>query len=393
MGDFTSQYRVTYSDGTERVETRIDAYKASSNLMLYAVVLIAVVALIPAMLLLPLIIYVIKPYRLLKGSNPQYVSELLNSYGYTNLGKFQKSVKIKMWFLLIIFVSIIGYIDFLSFSKGRNIFDIFELQINYSIFLISLYLIIPFIVNKDRVLSKKLEGITKFNFIEKSHKKPIRAILTFLSFFAVPLAFYALMHTYLSSIEEKYQTKKHEMYENANKIIRGQTVDIVDINEPIISLNKFDRVLFKIESLVSGYYTDFSLAFNENFNIEKGEYDKDIDTMFFHVLTKECFFENDRYYYYKKVMKEKSDNVRCSVSNIVNVYKNKLGGDINAVDTYGHPLVVTSTVSEAIYQLIKLGANWKNIKYEVGNNEDFGNKAHGYDKKYNKAYKKLIGVW
>lgn len=396
MGDFTSKYRVTYSDGTQRTETRVDALKAGGNLFLYALIFIAIIALIPALILLPLMLYVTKPYRLLKGVNPDYQSTLLKEYGYDKLAEFQKSVKTKMWFIMTILIAVICFVDYLSFTSGAKMFTtsetIFEVQLKYSVFLFLFYLIVPFIVNKDRVLSKKLEGIDKFNFIEKSHKNFKRIISIMFLPLIVFIVFVVSISYYLESLENKFYEKTYEMENYVYEIINNKNTNIVvdGINEPIIELNSLDRFLLNLPNVIN--YTHGNVLSMNELQIKNADYAGTVNTMFFHLLTTKCFELNDWYKYKKRMKMDISDEQQCSVTKMVNIYKNKLGGDINAVDTYGYPLVVTSPVSEAIYQLIKLGANWEDVKRDIGNNEEYS-RYKGFDKKYNEKYTKLINKW
>lgn len=137
MGDFTSKYQVTYSDGSTQTETRVDTGKVFDNaimpLIILVMLLLAAIAAIPFLVLLPLFLYMLWPYRQLKPILKQnrearaYSSDALSELNYKTVGHLQKSNVIKSFLLLLVSLSAIAYIEYLTFSPGlknRELVDI-----------------------------------------------------------------------------------------------------------------------------------------------------------------------------------------------------------------------------------------------------------------------------
>lgn len=126
MGDFTSKYKVNYSDGSSRVEERLDVGKAGSPIIILAFIVLALIAAIPALIHLPLYFYLRKPYKTLKPyvkadkSVLNYKSDPLKKAGYKNLEHLYSSTVLKFWGMMLVLLSAIVAIDIGVFSEMKG---------------------------------------------------------------------------------------------------------------------------------------------------------------------------------------------------------------------------------------------------------------------------------
>lgn len=126
MGDFTSKYRVNYSDGSSRVEERLDVGKVGSPIVILAFIIFALIAAIPALVLLPLYFYLRKPYKSLKPyvkadkSVLSYKSEAINRFGYQTVDDLYSSTILKFWGMFVVLLIAVVIIDYVAFSEFRG---------------------------------------------------------------------------------------------------------------------------------------------------------------------------------------------------------------------------------------------------------------------------------
>jgi len=376
MGEFTTKYKTTYSDGTSRVDDRVDMVKATGGFMTYGIVLLALLALVPALILLPLFLYVyfvLKHLKSLQSIDKSYQNELLQTNGYKNLGSFIKFAKIKAWLIILIMFAAVVTVDYISFTSGHKLFStgygesFLTYQFKISIYLLWFYWGVPFIVNKDRFMIKNLVGIKKLNFLERSYNKKLKLFMVGVVTPAIIVCLFVANSVYL-------QWKSDTVYDNSGffddsgynysptviKILNGTAkkgeVDSEFLNKKIYNPSSLDKFLIELNILSSlgkkptDWYSSvmYDAQRTDNFHhavvFEFYDSDKPV-TMILHDLAEICS---------KHKYKGDEDIKKCNISRLVRTFK-RLGGDINAVDYFGNSLVESSK-PELSKALIKAGA-------------------------------------
>lgn len=173
---FTSKYKTTYynSNGVETSSTTsrgIDPIKTAFIGGIGVAILWVVSFVLPLIILIPLIIYITYPMRKLRGTNSDYESEILLSYGYLKLKELKNVVSLKTILVILLFICATFGIYILSIESGAELFKktngLIEAQLRNSSWLLLFYLFIPALFNKERRIVKKLIGDKKINCLDR----------------------------------------------------------------------------------------------------------------------------------------------------------------------------------------------------------------------------------
>jgi len=376
MGEFTTKYKTTYSDGTSQVDDRLDMGKVSGGAFTYGIVALALIALVPALVLLPLFLYVYFVLKHLKGFksiDSSYQNELLKTNGYKDLGSFIKFAKLRSWFLILVMIGAVVTIDYLSFTSGHTLFgsrysdSLFIYQLKISVYLLGLYWVVPFIINKDRFMVKNLFGLKKLNFLERLYNKKLKLFMLGVVTPTLIVGLFMANSTYLL-IKSDEITHKNNLFDYAtysyrpdvvktlNATAKKGDVDSEFLNKKIYNPSPLDKFLIDINILASFgnkpsdwyssvmYYAKKSDNFHHSILFELHDDEKPF-TMKLHQLADLCL---------KHKNKSSKGIKKCNLDRLVRTFK-RLGGDINAVDYFGNPLVISSR-PELAKALIKAGA-------------------------------------
>lgn len=368
MGEFTTKYKTTYSDGTSRVEDRIDMGKVGGGAFTYVIVILAVVALIPLLILLPMFLYVnfvLKHIKGLSHLDKSFQNNILAQNGYENLGAFFKVAKIKSWFIISLMIISIFVVDFFTFTSGEKLFDgLFPYQFHMSIYLFVFYWIVPFFINKDRYIIKQLTN-QELNFFERLYGKKFKLFMvsvgipaTFVSLIVANMIYLSIKASYIDNDIRNDETPSGYT-ETVIKILNGTAkkgdVDSEFLNKKIYDLSPIDEVLVKFDIFVykwllhvkysSGIGEWYARVMDSHANrdaIDAYIWEMDrVETMRLHQLASLC---------QGWVGKDNG----CSLPKLIRTFK-KLGGDIDGVDYFGDPIIANAN-SLLERALLKAGA-------------------------------------
>lgn len=398
MGDFTSKYKVTYGNGTSQTESRVDSGKVFDNaiapIFLLVLAVIALIAAIPFLLVIPVLLYIYTPYKKVKGllkSNENikdYSDEFLASKGYKTFGTLASSIKIKFYLVVVLILVACGFIDYYMFTNYElnklGKFAMTMLVTSLPILVVYPLALLLFFKNRkvlfelldhdstvDSVFGQRFYrfGQRLFSLILRQKKK-----LIFLAL--LPMATYFAHHFYFeyqAGKEYKYVNFAYELYEekptkqNIAKIKESMEQESIGINDSFYGNTFLYNIAYYVDELIEGkeFYKD-EYYLNYNSLSKKYKTCTILEIILMNSLGAETYTQN-----YK------------NISNKLTIYT-KLGGDINIKNSTTQTASLENIISiEAFYAAKKLGANFDGVKYDVivGVIDELGAKDKGYSKR------------
>ncbi len=383
MGDFTSKYKVTYGNGTTQTESRVDAGKVFDNafvpLFLLALAVIALIAAIPFLLVIPVLLYIYTPYKKVKNllkSNENikdYSDEFLASKGYKTFGALASSIKIKFYLVIVLILVACGFIDYYMFTNYElnklGKFAMTMLEASLPILVAYPLALLLFFKNR-KVLFELLDvestfGQRFFRFTLRHYKKIIFLVVLSVSFsYGSDFYFdYKNKRDYNRYSDLTYEMKKAKpTEENIVKLQALMEENSIEINDSIYGNASLYKLTEEVNNIIYGdeayYYNAKDSMKYETSNLLEGLLNSTLYSKTYNKRYQEIF-------------------------NRLSIYT-KLGGDLNIVNasTGKTSLEMIDTI-ETYNAAKKLGANFDGIEYDVIIKiiKELGKKDEGYSKR------------
>ena len=396
MGDFTSKYRVTYSDGSSGVESRIDGGKLFDNafvpLIMLVIVIFILIAAMPILVLIPLFLYLLMPYRKLAPvlkSNPDahtFTNADLTSHGFKNAAHLHKSNKLKILILILPILVIIGMIEYSVFSHGIGN-DLVQLALQMlapSLMLVAFFYPLGyFVMQKNRAATRALLDI-KPSFMSRMLNPFIRAarylnkklkwLYYALGIALIPIVIgFATLEFVMSGIYESSSKLNSLVYVFLDK----DTTQDEAKERVTYYLTQLDK---NINDTIAGNAWVYQAAAATIDNPYIGGFSE----RYFRPTQGETLLGNlvsVPYYQHGSYGNYKEDYQR--VDRVLTLYE-ALGGDINVKNTVTGEAAVAETSSIEIYDaLVKRGVSFKGYEQQVVMNVLYhlGHLNKGYSKR------------
>lgn len=404
MGDFTSKYRVRYSDGTTATETRVDGGKVVDNglapLMILALLVLAFIASIPFLVLMPLYLYMNTPYKRAKNlvksdeSVLEYVSEYLSTNGYKNFQALYNAIKIKYYIFMVVFILAGVGVDYFVFSTneinpiGRFISSMFMASLSllfaYPIFMLMMHKnrkVLLHLLEEESTLAQRM-----FRFVARHYKKTIASLVIFFgTIFGVVYANSSYLENQAYNaydygepfymISDKKLTKKEFDELVSQTKLKMQDVGLDDINEYFYGNTTLYNIALSYDEFVGG--EDFKN--DEYYKYESMSPQYESMNLLEYVLVH--YYDEDSY---AKNYQKSKNKIKLFLA---------LGGDLNTINpsTQKPSIIKVSTVD--MYNVLKEeGVKFDGVEYEVLSNiiKSLGKKDGGYSKKLAQVAKELI---
>jgi len=239
MGKFTSDYTRTTVDSngvrrTQEYKGQIDPAaiggSAVGPLLILAMVAFVVIAALPALVFLPLIVYLYYPYNTLKrifknhDDIKEYENEVLKEQGFKNLGHLNSNTKIKFFLFSLLILSVIVYIDYSVFSayssKYHNLMDkVVMVSLSKSaLFGMIIYPLFGVLMHKNRIALQSIDDKKKLatktlsvilfpiTFLKKRSNRSFQILKTLFLAFIFYLTILIVVENYNNYAIEKYET-------------------------------------------------------------------------------------------------------------------------------------------------------------------------------------------
>jgi hypothetical protein len=399
MGDFTSKYKVTYSDGTSATESRVDAGKVFDNavvpIVLLVILVLALVATIPLIVLIPLFLYIYKPYKKLKNiikSNPEakeYESELLKESGFKNLNSLYNSTKFKFYLFILFGIGMSVGIDMMVFEDGakRVLNDLGDKSLESFLYsLVAAFFIYPAFIaltwknkklitilldEKEGFLFRFIKGVmkpfvafgAKFPKTSKSIKYTSLAALLFLGTM-IYIEYDRAIH-YEAELYLDWEEKEHVQEIMQNSGVMG--VGINDVYGGNVLLYSVSAKLYDMTDI--DFFRDIKYSTKDKTFLQVAATIVDYNSI-------------------------GDDGYKSNYKKVINALTNfkELGGDLNILNnTEGLGAAAYIDSIEAYYAFNKFGISTKDHGKTIVKNivHNLRSKDEGYSKKFAKLVKKL----